>query len=308
MYTTPSGIEKRSKLLYNGFRRFLPPRSPMRQKSFRWQGQVYWFADIEARAPPQARTVRSAAQCAAHATPTQPVCGHKGLPFRTSWRGFCWLLSCCDMMHDIKCLCDMVLKTLVGKVDHGMYKSWGTKDARHRAECGIMGTFPDVVNGGPLPWRLTREQLRIVNSRVCDMWWPHRTHRLAKRGLSFFYKSKRMWKSRDKMTIFMVLLPTILRGFVPGVHQALLQLVYALRRLEGQVVSFNEAKRLGVLPGARVVDKRALPDIKRALLRGLVLLEGSMPASTLNPALHHLVHYADQTTRLGSLRCFTYYN
>ena len=100
----------------------------------------------------------------------------------------------------------------------------------------------------------------------------------------------------------MVILPTVLSGFVPAVHQALLQLVYTLRRLEGQVVSWADATRLGVLPGSRVIDKDALPDLKEALVRGLVLLEGSLPVSTINPALHHLVHYACQTSRLGSLR------
>ena len=197
----------------------------------------------------------------------------------------------------------MVLKNLVGKGSHGMYKPWNY-DGRHRAECRILGRFPEVADSAthPLPWRLTREQVSIVDKRVRDMWWPHHTHRLCKRGASFFVKSNRCWKARDKMTIFMVLLPTVLRGFVPAVHQALLQLVFALRRLEGQVVSSDEAKRLRVVPGSCLVEKDVLPELHQELVRGLVLLEGSLPAHSLNPALHHLVHYASQTAKLGSLR------
>jgi len=139
-----------------------------------------------------------------------------------------------------------------------MYKPW-KYDGRHRAECRILGRFPEVADSAthPFPWRLTREQVSIVDKRVRDMWWPHHTHRLWKRGASFFVKSSRCWKARDKMTIFMVLLPTVLRGFVPAVHQALLQLVFALRRLEGQVVSSAEAKRLRVVPGSCLVEKDA---------------------------------------------------
>ena len=203
----------------------------------------------------------------------------------------------------------MTLKNLVGKGSHGMYKSF-KQDPRHRAECRILGTFPEIVADAehPLSWRLTSDEVSIVDRRVRDMWWPHHTHRLCKRGASFFIKSNRIWKCRDKYTVFMVILPTVLSGFVPTVHHALLELVFALRRLEGQVVSSAEAKSLGVVPGSRVVDKLTLPKLHRALVRGLVLLEGSFPYSGLNPALHHLVHYASQTSQLGSLRYKHYYS
>ena len=118
-----------------------------------------------------------------------------------------------------------------------MYKSW-KKDSRHREECIAFDMFPEVHDGdNPLPWRLTLEELKIINERVCKMWWPHYTHKLAKRGTSFFVKSCRCWKSRDKVEILVVLLPTLLRDFVPAVHQALLDIALALRTLEGQVVS-----------------------------------------------------------------------
>ena len=60
-------------------------------------------------------------------------------------------------------------------------------------------------------------------------------------------------------------------------------------RLEGQVLSFNQAKHVGVMPGSRVILKKAVPLLHKELLRGLVLFEGAVPASLLNPALHHLV-------------------
>ena len=92
----------------------------------------------------------------------------------------------------------------------------------------------------------------------------------------------------------MVILPVVLHGFVPALLNALLMVVHALRRLAGQVVSQDEAERIGAAPGARVLRKRDIAALKMELLLGLVLLEGCLPIAKLNPALHHLAHYASQ--------------
>ena len=39
----------------------------------------------------------------------------------------------------------------------------------------------------------------------------------------------------------------------------------------------------------------------KILIRGLVLLEGSFPVAHLNPNMHHLVHYGQQTAIAGLL-------
>ena len=228
--------------------------SPLRQKSFVWNGQRYWFRNIERRNWPKARTLQTVAECASIGTTKKPYCGHKGAPFLSRWHGFTWT-NMADLMHDMKGVCEMTLKIIVGKGKHGMYASW-KHDEKHRFECHACKMFPGIRDPtSPLPWRLTKDQLKIVNERVCAMWWPHHVHRLAKRRCSFFIKSCRAWKSRDKLTVFLVILPTCLRGFVPAVHQSILTIAYALRRLEGQVVSADEAKRLGVVPGSRVIKK-----------------------------------------------------
>lgn len=80
--------------------------------------------------------------------------------------------------------------------------------------------------------------------------------------------------------------------------------VSAMRRLDGQVYSYNDAKRLNVLPGSRVIDKRELNNIHSDLVKGLCLLEGCLPISHLNPGLHHFVHYAQYTRLLGLTRWY----
>lgn len=105
-----------------------------------------------------------------------------------------------------------------------------------------------------------------------------------------------------------VILPTCLRGHVPAVHWALLKLAYCLRQLQGQIVSQKEANDLGVVPGAIILDNRALSSIHREMVRALVMLEGSVPPMHLNPLLHRLVHYALQSLKHGSLWWFSMYS
>ena len=88
---------------------------------------------------------------------------------------------------------------------------------------------------------------------------------------------------------------------MPAVHLGLLTLIYGLRQLEGQCYSEVIAQRLGVTPGLCVVDRTNLTRVHKQIVRGLVMLEGSLPPCHLNPLLHRFVHYAFQTARLGNL-------
>jgi hypothetical protein len=73
-----------------------------------------------------------------------------------------------------------------------------------------------------------------------------------------------------------------------------------MRQLEGQFIAIHEGITLGVRDIA-IVDKSKIKALGSQLLKGLVMLEGSFPVSHLNPIMHHLVHYAEETARVGSL-------
>ena len=100
------------------------------------------------------------------------------------------------------------------------------------------------------------------------------------------------------------MLPTVLRGFVPAVHRAILTLISALRKLDGQVYSYDEAKALGVRPGSHGVVIAHLPRLHQQVVTGLSLLEGCLPVTQLKPSLHHFVHHAAHTLKFGALRWF----
>ena len=134
------------------------------------------------------------------------------------------------------------------------------------------------------------------------MWWTHYCDKLAWKGFSFWLKTDRIWKAKHKILCVLRILPTCLRGFVKATHLALLHISDALIQLEGQYIAVAEARRLGISIGDNpIIDESKIKALGRQLLKGLVMLEGSVPVSHLNPALHHVVHYAAETARIGSL-------
>ena len=290
-----------SKIIHGGFRRFLPADHPWREKSFRVADTQFEFRDVERRQPPVTRTDALVRLAILRARPTRPFLGHKSLPLLSLWLGADWGRSMPDWMHDLKCFCEMFLRGLVGKSPDGFYQGW-SKDAQHREECRIFGIFAEFVAGGQPPWRLSKEQIKLMDNRVNSMWWPHCSDKLAWHGASFWKKTDRIWKAKHKVLCLLTILPTCLRGFVKSAHLALLYIADALKRLHGQFIAIHEAKRLGVsIHDSRIIDKAGIKALGRQLLEGLVLLEGSFAVSHLNPALHSLVHYAAETARVGCL-------
>ena len=152
------------------------------------KGMRYMFRDVEVRPPPETRTDYNVSVMATLATHSRPVCGHKGHRLLHKWDGLDWEGSLCDIMHDEKCLCEMVVKCLVGKGSHGVYKSWGNKDEQHRHDCEIYGIFQDFYADPDSlpPWRLSRRDVDIMNRRVCSMWWPHTVDKLCRKEKSFW--------------------------------------------------------------------------------------------------------------------------
>ena len=105
-----------------------------------------------------------------------------------------------------------------------------------------------------------------------------------------------------QVVLLLFILATQLRDQLPRLRVALFTVIWALRRMDGQVHSFEAATKLGILPGSRTIDPSVISAIHRDLVIGLCLLEGCLPVSHLHPALHHLVHFAQYTMTHGCLR------
>ena len=243
--------------VYGGYRRFLPSDSAWRQKSFQFMGRLYQFRDVERRTPPRLRDDVNVPIMCARASYRRPFLGHKGLHFFSTWEGVDWDGNTCDMMHDLKLLCEMILKVLVGtRSSQGWYKEWSSKkkDDNHRQDCQLYGVFREFFSSTETspPWRLSKEEVRTCDSRVKSIWWPRYMDPLIYQGHSFWTHSDRIWKCSHKAYVLLVILPTCLYGFVPEVHTALLMLISGLRRLKGQVFCLEEARRRCFIPGSNV--------------------------------------------------------
>lgn len=226
-----------SKCCFGGYRALLPMRSRGRQARVQAGGNTYEYQDAETRPIPKLRTTRLARECVAvvEAVGIEAFRGHKRPPLFASWAGMeCWFrLQPPELMHDTKIMTEMLLKTLVGKVsDAGFYANWAY-DESHRRENKLKGIFRDTwpENGGPLPWRLTRAQRLLLDTRAAKLIWPQTVEKLYYNGASFWCKPNRLWKARRKFALLYFILPCQLRDQVPAVRHALNVFVWAMRRL-----------------------------------------------------------------------------
>ena len=204
----------------------------------------------------------------------------------------------------------MLLKVLVGPGQHGFYKAWTTRrcDVNHRIHAESFQMFRSIwlhdnaADDSPLPWRLTKPQIILLDARMARLCWSHYVEKLWYGGSSFWIKPNRLWKAKRKLMLLYYILPTQLRDQVPAVRVALSTFVWAMRRLLGQVYSFDSAKKHNILPGSRGIFKSNVPKINTDLTCGLVLVNGSLPEDHLNPGMHHFSHYGRYTFTHGLIR------
>ena len=87
----------------------------------------------------------------------------------------------------------------------------------------------------PLPWRLSREAFDQVDRRILNMVFPRNTEPVTKDGRSFLNYTAAANKTSKKILCLLVILPTVLRGYVQALRRGLRLIALGLRMLEGQV-------------------------------------------------------------------------
>ena len=227
------GVGSATKLIFDGYRTYLGMNSRGRRRRVGFRGHLYEYYRECTRQPPKIRdnkSVRDAIAFARHRK--SPYMGHKDLPLISRVPGFDWYrMSPPDWMHgaylctiysnslavsnpispcthaDSKIFCEMLIKCMIGKglgvVDDMMGGYSWSKDATHRREAQALGVFRDIWpdRNGPLPWRLTPDQLRLLDKRMQRVVWPHYMDPLYYDGCSFWVKPGRLWKARRKVNI-----------------------------------------------------------------------------------------------------------
>ena len=84
----------------------------------------------------------------------------------------------------------------------------------------------------PLPWRLSVHAAQEVDRRVCNIVYPHGVNGCSKDDVGFLLKSGRTWRTADKLTALLCILPTVLRGYVHAVRVGVRKVIWALRILQ----------------------------------------------------------------------------
>ena len=118
--------------------------------------------------------------------------GQRGLPMFWLLPNFCYeRQSIPDLMHHIARVFLMLATILVGNnkgVSGTLYQSWNTlTDQRHRIESEILNVFPSIwENAVRLPWRLTPDELQIVDRRVRRIVYPHHCETVGTCDASFW--------------------------------------------------------------------------------------------------------------------------
>ena len=101
------GIGSAKKLIFDGYRTFLSPRSRGRRRRVGFRGHVYEYYRVCARPQPETRSnqfVRDAVAFAQHRR--APYLGHKAIPLISRLPGFDWYrINTPDWMHGARCLC-----------------------------------------------------------------------------------------------------------------------------------------------------------------------------------------------------------
>lgn len=188
-----------------------------------------------------------------------------------------------DIAHNYARVFVMLRKLLLGTGD--------VHDRMNRAECELLNVFPDTWLGsdGVLHWRLSDEDVKLVDARVRTLVYPHSCVRVGTLHRSFWTDSQCAWKMKERMFALLVVMPTCLRGCVPPIHRAFIKLVWGLRILDGDTHSYNQCVRLGIEPGTHCLQKSRIDTAHKLIITGLSMLEGCIPVSYYpNPNPHNI--------------------
>merc|ERR1711937_1007720 len=142
---SPGSLVGRKQCIFDGFRRFLPPTSRGRKKTFLYKGHEYQYRCEDRRPKPASRDEDFVRHAVYLATTAQPFAGHKSIPHLANWPGYGWYrMNTPEPMHDGKNACDNIMTTIVGHVSNaGKYDKW-KKDAKHRKQSKTFGIFPEI--------------------------------------------------------------------------------------------------------------------------------------------------------------------
>lgn len=152
---------------------------------------------------------------------------------------------------------------------------------------------------GALPWRLTKEAIKVIDARIENIVYPHGPAGCSKDGAGFMKNLNRARRISQKLLGLLTILPTVLRDYVPEVREGIRKFVLGMKLLEGRCVNAMEAMELGVPADSRPLLKEDIKKAELLIIEGLSMLEGafhkycqfSMYVLCRNSYVHHTLFH-----------------
>ena len=131
------------------------------------------------------------------------------------------------------------------------------------------------MNSGdaPLPWRLTKQAVARIESRIKNIVYPHGIDGCSNDDGSFI-NGVRSWRAADRILALLVILPTVLRDYIPELRAGIRKLVLGLRYLKGRCINGAEAFEFGITPGSTPLLPTDIDQGKKNIIEGLSMIEG----------------------------------
>ena len=84
----------------------------------------------------------------------------------------------------------------------------------------------------------------------------------------------RSWRAADRILALLVILPTVLRDYLPALRAGIRKFVWGLRILRGRCINGAEAYEFGVTAGSTPLTPADIDKADPLIIEGLSMIDG----------------------------------
>ena len=112
-----------------------------------------------------------------------------------------------------------------------------------------------------------------MDARIRRIIYPHGIDGCSNDEGSFI-NGHRAWRAADRILALLVILPTVLRDFVPELRAGLRKFVWGMRLLKGRCLNSSQAMEAGITPGETPLFDVDIDKAETLIAEGLSMSEG----------------------------------
>ena len=162
-----------------------------------------------------------------------------------------------------------------------------------REELQELGSRLVIARGkNPLPWRLTKQAVARVDDRVMAIVYPHGPSGCSDNKSGFFRNFSCISRSSQKILALLVIMPTVLRDYVPHFRGGMRSFVWGMRLLQGRCLSAAECVAQKMTIGSRPLGKKDIDSAELLIAEGMSKFAGAniLSYNSVYVCLSHVTH------------------